>query len=288
MNPKLHKVSLNPHDSIHVQMNMGNNIFQQWHFHDECEVLTIRKGTGKIFIGDHVSSFQEGDVFVIGSNVPHIIRIDHNEDDRYPDEVIFIHLAPDMLSSMMAVPENRRLHDVFLKASSGIKISSAVSSLIAQLIKNITYARETERLILVLQIINAISNINEFELVSSTSLKLRFNNNDDTRLNKIYNYTLLNFQKNITLKEVAALVYLGPHSFCRYFKSRTRRSYSSFLIEIRISHACKLLSDTDYSMSVVSYESGFMNVSNFNRQFKIFKQKTPLEYKKLYHSAMVK
>lgn len=285
---QFHKVSLNPQDSIHVQINMCDSILKHWHYHDECEVLNIRKGMGKIFIGDHMSSFQEGDIFVIGSNVPHILRTDHNEDNLHPDEIIFIHLSADMLSSMMVIPENRRLRDVFLKASSGIKISAAVSTTIAQLIKNITYARETERLILALQIMNAISNTGEFELVSSTSLKLRFNNNDDARLNKIYNYTLLNFQKNITLKEVAALVYLGPHSFCRYFKSRTRRSFSSFLIEIRISHACKLLSDTDYSMSVVSYESGFMNVSNFNRQFKIIKGRTPFEYKKLFHSGMVR
>lgn len=284
MHPQLHKVSLNPQESIYVQVNMAASILKQWHYHDECEVLNIRSGTGRIFIGDHVSTFREGDVFLIGSKVPHMLRTDPSVDAFNPDEIIFIHLCTSMLSSLISLPENRRFQEVFSRASHGIKISGSAAIGIAQLIKSSTYARETEKLIILLQVLNAISNSKEFELVSSTSLYLTFNNSDDTRLNKIYNFTLLNFQKTIPLQIVADLVYLCPHSFCRYFKSRTRRNYSSFLTEIRISHACKLLSETDYSIGVVSYESGFMNLSNFNRQFKIVKGRTPLEYKKLFIS----
>lgn len=154
--------------------------------------------------------------------------------------------------------------------------------MIGQLVKNIAYTRETKRLIQLLLIIDGISKVAEFELVSRISFDSVFNKIYHKRLKKIYNYTLLHFQRNITFKEVAALKCICQDTFCRYFKSRTRRSYSLFLTEIKLGQACKLLSDANQSIVVVAYESGFMNVSNLNRQFKFIIGKTPLEYQKLF------
>ena len=140
----------------------------------------------------------------------------------------------------------------FLKATRGIKISGSGSAMIGQLVKSIAYTRETERLIQLLQIMDGISKVAEFELVSRISFDSVFNKIYNKRLNRIYNYKLLHFQRNIKLKEVAALKCLCPHTFCRYFKSRTRRSYSLFLTVIKLGQACKLLSDAHQSIGAVA------------------------------------
>jgi AraC-like DNA-binding protein len=79
---------------------------------------------------------------------------------------------------------------------------------------------------------------------------------------------------------------MTPHAFCRYFKSRTKKTYSQFLLEMRVGHACKLLAETDYSIAVVSYESGFMNFSNFNRKFKQITGNTPMAYRKKFSGTL--
>ena len=102
---------------------------------------------------------------------------------------------------------------------------------------------------------------------------------DGNRLNKVIEFTFKEFSRTITLKEVATLANLTAEAFCKYFKTRTRKTYISFLNEIRVNHACRLLTE-DKSISTICYDCGFTNLSNFNRIFRKLKQHTPGEWRK--------
>lgn len=284
MNPHLQSIPLNSDQSFSVELIMGLDLYKQWHYHREIELIYFIRGSGKRCIGDNVKNFQEDEMILIGSNVPHMMRPDKAYDSYNPDEVIVIHFLPEILKSFLVLPENKAISDLLQKASYGIGIHGETLLAAKRLVYSIRSARNTERFIILLQLLNLIAHSGNNTLVSHTAFGAAFHKSDDNRLNRIYHYTLNNFSREITLKEIAGLVHLTPHSFCRYFRSRTRKRFSLFLLEVRVSHACKLLSDTDLSVGVVSYESGFMNLSNFNRHFKLVTDKTPLEYRKQFHN----
>lgn len=280
MNPHLLAIPLSNQESFSVKLEIGWNFYKQWHYHREIEIIYIIKGSGTRFIGDRIDNFEEDELLLIGSNLPHMIRTQGDLTEEDPDtEAIVVHFLPDILSSFLNLPESKAIVDLLELAGYGLGIKGETLLSAKRILYSLRYARNTEKVILLIQLLHLFASSNEKEVLSQFIFKNTFNKSDDDRLNRIYNYTMNNFLRQITLKEIADIVHMSPNSFCRYFKARTKKRYSSFLLEIRVSHACKLLSESTYSMAVIAYESGFMNVSNFNRHFKLIIGKTPFLYR---------
>lgn len=280
MNPHLLAIPLNSQESFSVKLEIGWNFYKQWHYHREIEIIYIIKGSGTRFIGDRIDNFEEDELLLIGSNLPHMIRTQGDLSEENPDtEAIVVHFLPDILSSFLNLPESAAIVNLLELAGYGLKINGETLLTAKRILYSLRYARNTEKVILLIQLLHLMASSNERAVLSQFIFKNTFNKSDDDRLNRIYNYTMNNFLRQITLKEIADIVHMSPNSFCRYFKSRTKKRYSSFLLEIRVSHACKLLTESTYSMAVIAYESGFMNVSNFNRHFKLIIGKTPFLYR---------
>ena len=280
MDPHLLAIPLSSQESFSVKLEIGWNFYKQWHYHREIEIIYIIKGSGTRFIGDRIDNFKEDELMLIGSNLPHMFRTQGDLSIENPDtEAIVVDFLPDILSSFLNLPENTAIADLLRKAGHGLEITGDTLLSAKRILHSIRYARNTEKVILLIQLLHLIASSREKEALSQFMFKNAFNKSDDERLNRIYNYTMNNFLRQITLQEIADVVHMSPNSFCRYFKSRTKKRYSSFLLEIRVSHACKLLSESTYSMAVIAYESGFMNVSNFNRHFKLITDKTPFQYR---------
>jgi AraC-like DNA-binding protein len=198
-------------------------------------------------------------------------------------QLLTLHFDPEIFGQrFMMLPENEAVADLLRNASRGILFSGQTRNVLVTLLKTLLNAPKNERILLLMQLLNLLSVSTERRYITSVKYNISFNEQDETRLTKIYLYTLNNFTRSIKLKDVAAIVYMVPNAFCRYFKSRTKKSYFTFLLEVRVSHACKLLAQHDYSMIIVSFESGFTNISNFNRHFKLITGKTPLEYRKQF------
>ena len=171
------------------------------------------------------------------------------------------------------------------RAAQGLLINHRTKAEVKALMGKISVAGKSDRIILLLQLLNVIAVADDNVSIAHAPTGHTLNKSDESRLNRIYQYTLNNYHREITLNEIAAIVYMVPHSFCRYFRQRTKKRYSEFILEVRVSQACKLLSATDYSVAVVCYETGFTNFSNFNRHFKAIVGKSPLEYRKTHHTA---
>ena len=142
--------------------------------------------------------------------------------------------------------------------------------------------REVQRIELLLHMLQLIATTREYSLLSSQGFSTSYDHTNTDRINLIYTYTFNNFHNPIHIKDVAAAANLSPHSFCRYFKTRTLKTYWQCLLEVRIGYACKLLIENKMSVAQICYECGFNNLSNFNRHFKAMLNRTPLQYTKAY------
>lgn len=286
MRPQLLIIPKGPNQSFGLRHDIVPYFFNKWHYHTELELIHIVKGGGTQFIGDHISRFSNGDILLIGSNLPHYWRCDENYFQDIPElvaEAKVVHFMQNFWGvDFLALPENVGISILLKKSQRGILITGKTSEQIKPLLDKMLAAIGTFRIALLLEILEIIAISQDITLLSSSTFQNSYNKSETERLNDIYNYTMSNFKQKISLEEIASISCLSVNSFCRYFKSQTRKTYSQFLIEIRIGHACKLLIENRLTVSKICVESGFNNFSNFNRYFKIISGLSPLEYKKSF------
>lgn len=163
-----------------------------------------------------------------------------------------------------------------------MKITGQSGLRLIELMQKAIVATGLERVIILMSMLKLLAETDEYELVASAHAFYKSNEMDTARLNQICSYTLTNYKKEISLVEIASIANLSTTSFCRYFKTMTNKTFYDFLIEIRISHACRMLVEDLLPTEVICFECGFNNVSNFYRHFKKVTDMTPLEYKKKY------
>ena len=285
MKPQLLRVPIGAESSFSVRQDVVLHFYDRWHYHPELELLHIEQGTGTQFVGDNIQNFQSGDVLLIGANLPHYWRCDQKYFDNQTElfaQATVVHFRADFWGdAFLKLPENRAIAQLLDRAKQGIRIQGTARTVVANLLKQMLTATGTQRIITLLTILTAVAASPETTLISTTDYPDQFDEADTDRINRIYAYALANFQRKISVAEVAAVANLSPHSFCRYFKSRSRKPFSQFLLELRVHHACKLLTNTDLSISQVCMDSGFNQFSGFNKYVKQITGKSPMQYRKL-------
>ena len=263
-----------------------------FHAHQEMELLYVRSGEGTFSIDNLSRRISSGTMILIGANVPHMFKFETNRYYDYamkhgktptPLQLLTLHFDPNRLGNdFLSLPENTLLVNLLAAAKKGIIINEQTQPQIVYYLDQLENAPNYGQLPILLQLLNEIAEKeplgNAQERASKKESK-PFKKIDETRLTMIYLYTMDNFYKEIKLKDIADIVHMVPNAFCHYFRSRTGRSYFDFLIEVRIEHACKLLREGNNSVTSICTDSGFSNLSNFNRYFKLQTGKSPLAYR---------
>ena len=287
MKPHFLKVAVKPQNSFSIRHDILPTFRGIWHYHPELELHYVIKGEGLRFIGDNINNFSSGEVTLLGENLPHCWRC--KEEYFQPDsglnvEVIVIHFLPDCLGRyLLNLPEAYLLPKLFEKAKSGLVMHGPAKTELTRLMRQAVNATYLDRIIVLLSILKVLAENENYETITLSHNEFHQSNESDTiRLNKVCSYTLANYKKEIGLQEIAAIGNLRVTSFCRYFKLMTKKTYSDFLTDIRISHACRFLIEDKLPTEVLCFECGFNNVSNFYRHFKKVTNMTPLEYKRRY------
>jgi len=156
---------------------------------------------------------------------------------------------------------------------------------LAELLQQLEQAVSLKRIILLLEIIKILSETDEYSTISPGYAYSHMSNlSEMNRLEKIYSHVLANYGHEIILKETASLANFSPSAFCRYFKTMTNKKFFEFVIEIRISNACRALIENKQSTQMICYECGFNTLSNFYKHFNKVTGMTPHTYKKQYLS----
>jgi len=280
----LNRASLQ-NSSFTVTQNRYTHFLKIWHYHPELELVYIGKSTGTRFIGDGIEKFSEGDLVLIGKNLPHMWLNDEvyfETDSGLVSEAIAIHFKDDFLGTgFLDTMEMKPILQLIKRAGQGIKFSN-IDHKVIENIKKLHKLEPFEKTIKFIQILYKLANHEEYQLLSSPGFLNSFNKTDNKGLDEIYEFVFKNFNQPIGSKDVAEIVKMNPSAFSRFFKRIHRKTFTRYLNEIRIGYACKLLIENKNNITPVCYESGFNNISNFNRHFKSITGMSPSEYIKLH------
>jgi AraC-like DNA-binding protein len=286
LQPKLEKVPLAETSSIFVKREITPYMDYPWHYHPECEIIFVEKSYGVRLMGNHIGNFSDGDLMFIGSNLPHVWKNDQDfyqeNKEKFVDVYVIQFLEDALTKGFFDLPEFSNIRKLFSLGQQGILITGKNHKHISDLIKKVYTTNGVERISVFLTTLNAIANNKDYSLLSSPGYANSVTNTDAERINKVMKYIMENFRKELDLDRIADLVNLNKSSFCRYFKSRTKKTCSHVLNEIRIAHSCKLMINTDKTISTICYDTGYNNISHFNRQFKLVTGLTPGEYRNKY------
>lgn len=287
MKAHFHKVPIQMRSSFSVRHDVQPNFGNVWHYHPELELHYVVKGEGTRLVGDNVGSFHAGELLLLGENLPHTWHCQEEYFEKYAEnyvEAIVVHFSSSCLGhEFLNLPETNALMRLFEKAKRGMQIFGTSREQLKQLMMQAVMAEDLRKVIILLEILEILTETQEYRNISTMFPFLNATEGDMVRMNRIYNYTLNNFTKDISLKEIASVSNLTMTSFCRYFKIMTKKTYADFLNEVRINHACKLLSENILQIDEICYTCGFNNLSNFYRQFKRVTHYTPKDFRRRYN-----
>ncbi|MEJ7828719.1 MAG: AraC family transcriptional regulator [Segetibacter sp.] len=254
-----------------------------FHFHDTHELILIKKSYGKLYAGNKVMNFNEGEIFLFGPGFSHCFYNDKSFiNSKEIAHAIVIFFKEDFLGDVfLKKPELINIRKLLNRSLAGIKVNKA-SDLMSSYFLKIRGEKGMKPLLLLLQLLDLLSlqKKNNLSPIITTSGKASSNNLDHSKLEAVFKYVLENFKENANSKKAASLAFLNEAAFCRYFKRRTQKTFSQFVNDVRITHATKLLVEKDWSIANICYECGYNNISYFNREFQVTMGMTPFAYRK--------
>ncbi|MFT4698906.1 MAG: AraC-like DNA-binding protein [Flavobacteriaceae bacterium] len=268
-------------DSIQLQEDKGTLFYELLHQHEEFQISLILKGSGTLIVGDTISSFKENDIIVLGENLPHVFKSDLKKSEN--SHMISIFFTKNTFGeSFFNTEELKPLTSFFNKTENGFIISKNTEKP-GRIFKQLYKASKLDRFILFFQLLKELNKSTHKSLSSFVSLK-KYSDNEGRRMSAVFEYTINNFQNEITLERISQQAAMTKNAFCKYFKKRTNKTYITFLNELRIEEACKLLQgNNEITIAEIAEMTGFQNISNFNRTFKQLIEKTPKEYKNQFN-----
>jgi len=283
MQPLHFKVPRLKEETIRVECWDLDNFFEPIHYHEEFQISLILEGEGSLFVAESVIPFKKGEIYLFGKNLPHVFR---NKNFAYAGsghpkaKAVSVFFNQDVLkSSLSDIPEAYAIQRLIDFSVYGVKVSDAKQAEISRKMAVLPEKNSFERFLGLLDILECISKDNNLNFISSLGIPLHSVQENLPKINLVFDYVRKNFNEKISLKQVAALVNMSPTAFCRYFKYKSQKTFSRFLIEVRIANACRLLYQDDFNTSECCYSSGYNNLSNFHKHFKSVTGMTPLEYR---------
>jgi AraC-like DNA-binding protein len=252
--------------------------FAYWHFHPELELIYINKGQGKTHIGNHLSYFNNSQLILIGSNLPHNGFTDRLTANGTETTIQFKSnfLGDDFLN----VPEMASIVTLFERAKQGIRFKVETKAVIGPKIENLMEYAGLERVLKFLEILNYLAFTDDYTLLNADGFAFEAEAQDSGKIDIIFKYVNKNFQNHISLDEIADEVSMTVPAFCRYFKKATGKTFTQLVNEYRVVHATKLLLESQMSITDICFECGFNNFSHFNKTFNEITGKSASHYRK--------
>ena len=260
----------------------------EFHFHPEYELKYVTKSKGIRFVGDSVENFQEGDLILLGPNIPHYWNSEsvHYENDDSTAEAFLVMFSEDFLGEeFFLLPEMAPVKELLNKAKGGICFPNPEKIDISGKLEHLISIEGPLRIMTLLEILYELAKAEMRPLLTETFVAelplMNYSDHSVERLKRVHEYVVANFQNKIQIQDVAEIASMTSYAFCKYFKKSTLKTFMTFLGELRVCHAKKLLIEKEEQpISDICFASGFDNLSNFNRKFKEITNMTPKEFRK--------
>ena len=248
-----------------------------YHYHPEYEIICVFEGSGRRHVGNHLSNYDDGDLVLIGSNLPHG-GFGYGAVGTH--EEVVLQFREDFLGEgFLSKPEMNGIKKLFELSKQGISFDKKVKEKLTEKFRNLLQIQPFERMIELLNILQFLANSTEYELLNGADIRYNFSLKDQERLRKVYVFVEENFTKNIDIQQVANICNLTVPAFCNYFKKNLNQTFTDFVNEYRINQACKMLLEGE-SIVDICFRCGFNNISYFGRVFKQIKGINPSEFRR--------
>lgn len=269
--------------TIIVQEEIENHFYPHLHRHAEIQITWIKRGEGTLLAGNSMHPFKQGEIYVLGANLPHLFRSSpeyFDERSRMTVQELTIFFDPaGKLSALFDLAEMQAVKTFFEKWQVGFKIPIDVIGTFREQIDMVQHTRGVYRMSVFLRMLNLMMGIEDLQPLSAANQAQPMTDPEGMRIASVLNYIMHNYSSALTLEDVAGQAHLTPNAFCRYFKKHTRVTFVAFVNKVRVHQACKLLINGDLNnIADVAYSCGFSSVNNFNLTFKKVMGKTPRDY----------
>ena len=282
MTASLKKISVKEDESFFIGIFQDNMEKSTWHYHNNYEISFITEGSGKRIVADSIEEFQPGDLVFIGRNLPHVWISDkeiHTPTTRSL-EMVFLQFTSEVFSSqLLSLPELKYVAKAIELSERGIQIVGQTLNEVSEIMLQLPYLKSFDRMLHFFRLMDIIGRSEtNIPLASKEFLKLRFKTGNK-RIAAIHEYLMNNYREEVDLKRLAELVNMAEGSLCRFFKMNMGMTVFEYLNQLKVELACKLLMDNDLSILEVCLDSGYNNLSHFNKQFRKINGIPPSEYR---------
>ena len=262
--------------------SLRNNFY--WHYHAEYELVYVEATNGIRHVGQHISSFMDSDLVLIGPNIPHL-NFDYGLQTEYRQIVVQLkeHF---MGNAFKETPEFEAIQQLFDKAYLGLSFSGKTKNAVAEKLRSMQQLNPFQQLLCLLQIFQLLANTDEVTELNDQDTSIKLFMNDKIRMGSVYKYIHAEYNETPDVNKVAASVHLSTAAFCRYFKKQTNMTFTDFVNQYRITQAKTLLLQ-DKTISEVCYEVGFESLSYFNKLFKKITGENPSQFKKKHRVVSI-
>ncbi len=275
MKTLIQKIHIDEQHSFACRKYRTPNFETSWHKHEEYELILITEGHGTALIGDFVGEYKTGDIYFIAGNLPHSFRKRHH---KITGDAIAAHFKKDVFGeTFFLAPEIKNIFTL-LNKNDAFQLLNKLKKEVTSLLIEMESAKGFNRINLLLQSLQKMSTSSSFTRVTEDFSSP--DNNINPAIDKIIDYSFKHYLEPVTLQQVAQIADMSIPTFCRFFKKNIKKTYFNFLQDLRISHACKLLTTTDKTVMDCCYESGYNSWAHFTKQFKQIKKITPSQYRK--------
>ncbi|PYF72959.1 AraC family transcriptional regulator [Pedobacter nutrimenti] len=248
----------------------------QYHYHPEYELVCVLYGDGTRHVGNHLSMYQNGDLVLIGSNMPHS-GFGLNATD--PHEEIVVQIRPEVMKQWISdFPEMKEVALLMERSRHGIKFEGKTKKEVTKMLIGLKNVSAFEKHLGMLKVLHKLGGSEEYVMLNEQPILGELIRKHRSRLQKIFTYVENYYQEDIDIQKVADIANISVPSFCNYFKKMTHITYTEFVNRYRIQKACMLLQQ-DKTISEVCFECGFNNVTYFNKIFKRIVHKTPSDFR---------
>jgi len=259
----------------------GKSFGCQWHFHPELELTLVLSGGTQRWIGDKMSPLKEGDLTFLGSNLPHDFRNDPTPGTPIREiNAVNVHFHPDFLGkNWLQWPEFNNIQRLLQQASHGLEITGKSRDIVAQNMQKMLRVHGTKRLILLLEILQELSTSRSLVRIASPGFFPELQVSDQERMGMITSYIHEKIEYPLYMKDVARHVGMSEGTFSRFFRSLTRKTFPAYVNELRVARVCRLLTETDATVTEIAMSCGFDSMANFQTQFRRMHGCSPKSYR---------
>jgi len=257
------------------------------HSHPAYEINLVMNGSGNRLVGGEVDKYEKIDLTLLGPNLIHCWDNVDADKHKYPvASIIIIQFEENLLDYLFTKEAFLPIKTMLQYAKRGIEFTGATRTKAMNQLKTMLNLEPFEASISFLRLLQLLAISDEKRLITSSGYTTKIIPKECTRIDEVYAFIKDNFHKPIKAEEAAKLANMSTSAFSHYFKKSTNKSFMRFLTEVRLGHVCQLLTTTQLHINEIAFQTGYSNISNFNRLFKKYKGCTPIQFRNKIKDSM--